>query len=155
MRMRRTLSLLLSASAVVLGIALPAAGATPTGDVKGPRCADVLGGHADYLSRDKIGPSVSATITLEQRTCLHLDYTLFVFGSSTDGTPVTTVVLRGDARQGSVLEFGPVPVADGDGVVCVFVTTSNGGHVFDRAPDTGCVTLTLDNGAGGVGQQFV
>ena len=38
----------------------------------------------------------------------------------------------------------------GDGVVCVVLTTSVGGgkHVFDRAPDTGCVEVTADSSPG-------
>jgi hypothetical protein len=53
--------------------------------------------------------------------------------------------------------FGPATISDDDGTLCVYVTSSVGGHIFDRGPDPGatpdCVDIVRDTGSGG-GQSF-
>lgn len=152
--MKRLVACLMFAGLLLLQGALPATGAPPAGDVHGPACADVWAGQADYRTTTR-GPSVVATMSLSGRSCPSVRYTLLVFDDETGGTPLLVFNFRGERKSGHAVTFGPVGVLDPDGSVCVAVTTStqNGKHLFDRAPDTGCVSVTLDN-IFGVGQQF-
>jgi hypothetical protein len=152
--MKRLVACLMLAGLFLLQGALPATGSPPAGDVRGPACADVVTGQAEYVTTTR-GPSVQATMQLAARSCPSVRYTLIVFDDETGGTPLRVLDVRGGHKSGTNVEFGPIGVLDPDGTVCVAVTTStrNGKHLFDRAPDTGCVLVTLDNIVG-VGQQF-
>ena len=47
------------------------------------------------------------------------------------------------------ISFGETSFADVDGTVCIYVVSSVGSNVIDRAPDEGCIEAS--SGAGGVG----
>ncbi|MDX6323767.1 MAG: hypothetical protein QOK15_121 [Nocardioidaceae bacterium] len=114
----------------------------------GPKCADVVDGSAAYD-----GTSVIGRMLLGATACKNVTYTLYVTDGTTTttllattlGTPATTVD-GAPAVTFSTAVTDPTPT---DGV-CVYVTTTRGGKVYDRAPDTGCVSYTVDGGAGGL-----
>jgi hypothetical protein len=142
----------------VVALALAAmAGSAPAAvdDVKGPACADITDTSWLY-STD--GATATVDIELGTASCPSVSYTLWVVDSATDSTPVSSASVRGDGAALSpgldvVTVQADVPVADQDGVVCLYATTSIGRHVFDWAPDTNltpnCVELT-PGGTGGV-----
>ncbi len=128
----------LSAAAVVLATALIPAPVAAASDVRGPACADVTDGAGVYNAS-----GVSLRLSLAAPSCRQATYTLYVL--SADGTTqlVTATATRTD---GTFAYFDNVAVPGDHSTVCVYATTSVGRHVFDRAPDEGCVIL----GAGGV-----
>ncbi len=129
----------LLAAAVVL--ATTSAGAVPGDtDVRGPRCADIVDGAGFYD-----GTEVNFRETLAAPSCKQVTYTLYVLDEPGDTTPLATASQTGDGTSTNV--FFRVAVADDDSTVCVYGTTSIGGKIFDRAPDTGCVTLAVGGGA--------
>jgi hypothetical protein len=141
---------------VALALAAMAASApAAVDDVKGPACADITDTSWLY-STD--GATATVDIQLGTASCPAVSYTLWVVDSATDSTPVNSANMRGD---GAALAPGldvvtvqaSVPVADRDGFVCLYATTSIGRHIFDWAPDTdltpNCVELS-PGGTGGV-----
>lgn len=120
-------------------------------DVNGPACADITDTSWLY-STD--GATATVDIELGTASCPTVSYTLWVVDSATDSTAVSSASMRGDGAALSpgldvVTVQAGVPLADQDGVVCLYATTSIGRHVFDRAPDVSCVELT-PGGTGGV-----
>jgi hypothetical protein len=120
-------------------------------DVNGPACADITDTSWLY-STD--GATATVDIELGTASCPTVSYTLWVVDSATDSTAVSSASMRGDGAALSpgldvVTVQAGVPLADQDGVVCLYATTSIGRHVFDRAPDASCVELT-PGGTGGV-----
>jgi hypothetical protein len=120
-------------------------------DVNGPACADITDTSWLY-STD--GATATVDIELGTASCPTVSYTLWVVESATDSTAVSSASMRGDGAALSpgldvVTVQAGVPLADQDGVVCLYATTSIGRHVFDRAPDASCVELT-PGGTGGV-----
>jgi hypothetical protein len=133
--MKRLLAAI-GALGLLLAVAPDVAGAAPAGDVNGPSCADVSDGAGVYD-----GSTVNLRLTTSAPACGHVTYTLNVLTS--DGSSV----LASSAQRGSgdVHVFYAVP-ASGGTTVCVYATTSSSKHVFDRAPDTGCIQLVVDGG---------
>ena len=110
---------------------------------RGPTCADITGGGSFYR-----GGVVNAQMELGDTACKTVTYTLYV----SDGTTTTTLLHTATGTPGTSDTLAPavnfeVEVDDPTAhpVVCLYVTTSRGRHVFDRAPDTGCVQETLDS----------
>jgi hypothetical protein len=137
----------------VVALALAAmAGSAPAAvdDVNGPACADITDTSWLYS-----GDGATATVDIELGTasCPTVSYPLWVVDSATDSTPVSSASVRGDGAALSpgldvvTIQAG-VPLADQDGEVCLYATTAIGRHVFDRAPDAGCVEL-IPGGSGG------
>ena len=128
-----TIKRLLFAAAVVLAAPLISAPTAAASDVRGPACADVADGAGFYNST-----GVSLRLALAAPTCRQVTYTLYVL--SADGTSqlVTATATRTD---GTFAFFDNVTVPGDPSMVCVYATTSIGRHVFDRAPDSGCVVL--------------
>jgi hypothetical protein len=132
--MRKALLLLAAgAAAVAVGALAPGAGAALSGDVLGPACADIVGGGFGIA-----GGTLSGSARTAEPACGFITYTLYVDGQPVaTGTPnpiVDTVVGFSSAFAGSS--------------GCVYATSSVGNHVFDRAPDSGCVTVE-EGGSGG------
>lgn len=129
--MRRFIALALLAGVVLV---LPTIAAGAGEDAKGPACTDIVGGSALYT-----GGRISLVADLAASPCKFVTYTLYVYDDETSTTPLATVtdyVLLDDATIGLTTE------ADTDGVVCVAMTTSIGKHVFDTAPDSGCILVS-------------
>lgn len=106
-------------------------------DVRGPRCADIVDGSGVYD-----GSTVNFRITTEAASCRAVTYTLYVLDEE-GGALLASQSKRG---TGNNQVFFNVSVSDPDETVCVYATTSVGRHVFDRAPDSGCVDLTVGAG---------
>ena len=132
--------LLGAAAATVVALSpLSAAPASAVGDVKGPRCADITDGAGFYN-----GTSVNLRLTLAAPSCRAVTYTLYVLNA--DGT-TELATAEATRTDGTFVFFDNVASNTTDSTVCVYATTSVGRHVFDRAPDSGCVPLTVNGGA--------
>jgi hypothetical protein len=147
--MRRVLAL------PVLVIAMLAvAGVAVADDVNGPKCADITSSSWIY-SGD--GTTATVDLILATASCPSFSYTLFAQDSlavaSSVGTPESA---RGDGAAlpdgtGFISLTMDIPEVDRDGEVCLYATTSVGPHVFDRAPNSGCIELVPGGTAGGSG----
>jgi hypothetical protein len=151
--LRKRIALLV---AVFAALAVPVAGSGKSvDDVNGPACTDVLidNGTTTTGSYDESQAHVIFRIALAAPSCKQATYTLHVLDAG-GSTEIASGSQPGDGAS-TVLVFSgatavSVPAGTGD-TVCVYLTTSLGGHVFDRAPDTGCGALTSGGGAGGTG----
>jgi len=124
--------LLATLAAVVAVVAAPGALA----DVRGPACADIVGGAFTYEEG-----IVSGSMTLAAPACRQVSYTLHVIHQESGVTKTTS--LEGTLNPAAPNRvFFNGAVADDDGTVCVYATSSIGRHVFDRAPDEGCVEVS-------------
>jgi hypothetical protein len=137
--MKRALLALLGAAALALG-AVPAAQAVGN-DAKGPACTDIIAGDGVTT-----GSSVQFVFSVAAPSCPQVTYTTYVVDERGDTTPIASSSVSGD---GSTDLFFTIPFTDDDPTVCVYSTTSIGKHVFDRAPDSNCVSLTVDSGPPG------
>src|SRR4051812_21483619 len=111
----------------------------------GPKCADIVDGSAAYE-----GTAVLARMSLGAKACRAVNYTLTITDATgstvlatASGSP-TTDQAGGPATAFQTAVADPTP-ADG---VCVYVTTSLGKRVFDRAPDEGCVAIDPGSASG-------
>jgi hypothetical protein len=120
----------------------------PGSDVRGPACADVIDGDAAYTTFEQAAaPTVVGFITLAEEPCSRLKYLMVVF-DATGSERIAKIrgisdPSLGPTELGFILELGPGT----PDTVCVVYTTSRGGHVYDYAPDDGCVELVLDTGS--------
>lgn len=145
--------------ALVAGVfaALIAAGVAMA-DARGPACAEITDTTWSYSSD---GTTATVTIFVEAATCPKLSYSLFAQDSLTDSTPVGSASLPGDGEADNTTGPGTdsitvtANVAEQDGTVCLYATTSRGRHVSDRAPNEGqspqCIELTPGGTAAGGG----
>jgi hypothetical protein len=123
-------------------------------DVNGPKCADITSSSWIY-SPD--GTTATVDLILAAASCPSFSYTLFAQDSETDTSSVGTPESAGG--NGAALPDGTgfvsltmdIPADDRDGEVCLYATTSVGRHVFDRAPNSGCIELIPGGTAGGSG----
>lgn len=138
----RTFYALLAAAALAVA---PATSAAAEVNYRGPACANIIEGSALYNDS-----GVHARMTLQAPACKGVAYTLYVLDDA--GQPVVTTVTgaTNPDQPGFVFFDAAVPTTAGD-TICVYVTTSRGKHVFDRAPDDGCASLTKGGGIPGQG----
>ena len=129
--MKRIVAISMLALVVMTVLSVPA-GAQ---DVKGPPCADIVEGAGFYT-----GSSVNFRITTERASCRAVTYTLYVLDEE-GGALLATQSQRG---TGNTQLFFNISVSDPDETVCIYATTSVGRHIFDRAPDSGCLELTAN-----------
>lgn len=128
---------------VATAVGLPSlAGAAPD-DVQGPACADVIDGGGAYAGSD-----LSFVILVAAPSCKNVTYTVIALDSAGDTTVVGTASKTGDGHPDQVVLRAPI--TDDDNNICVYVVTTagHGPHVFDRAPDEGCLNLDKDAGGG-------
>jgi len=136
--MRKFIALAVLVGAVlVLPATLSAAGA------QGPACTDVVGG--DGTTGGFIADLAAAPCTFGSEGLV--TYTFYVY---TDSTMTTLLSSTTSYTPIGTNSLGFAVGSDSDGQVCVVLTTSIANHVADRAPDTGCWTVTT-NGSGGFG----
>jgi hypothetical protein len=145
--MKRIFVLPLLAAALVFSISA-AWGAAPTEPPASLACLDINGGTG--FSWD--GTTLTGSITLTAPACKQATYMLYVLDQTGDTTPLTSA--QGTpAGAGDVILFNTA-VSDSDGTVCVYATSSIGGHVFDvGAPDTK-QCLDVDNTGTSPGTPF-
>jgi hypothetical protein len=142
--------LVLPALGILLALSLFAsgAGATGTGDTNGPACRDLVSGNFTYST----GNVFAGSISINAPACKNVTYTVVI--ESMVGTTTTTTSLLGTpGPDPTLLLLDPTTIADDDGTLCVYVTSSTGGHIVDRGPDAGCLPVVLESGSGG-GQSF-
>lgn len=139
--MHRSLTALIAAGLLLLAMAVPASAAKP--EATGPACADISVSAA--YATDGTGRTVLFAFETAAPSCSNVTYTGYVL--SADGlTQLASGWITGD---GTTEVFLAVPVPGDHTTVCVYATSSSpGGKVFDRAPDSGCSPRVLDGGAG-------
>jgi hypothetical protein len=145
--LRKRVLVLIAGIAALGATVSPTAGSAPsTSDVKGPACADIVQNNATTTSNGVYDDSgVHFRIALAAPSCTYVTYTLYVLDAS-GTTQLSSASVQGDGTDVLFLD------AAGSGAsVCVYLTTSVGNHVFDRAPDTGCGVLALNGGIGATG----
>ena len=142
--MRERVLVLIAAVAALAATVSPTAGSAPsTSDVKGPACADIVQNNASATSNGLYTDAgVQFRIALAAPSCKYVTYTLYVLDAS-GTTQLSSASVQGDGTDVLFLDAA----GSGDSV-CVYLTTSVGNHVFDRAPDTGCGVLALNGGIG-------
>jgi hypothetical protein len=132
--MKRVFTVLLL---VVLAALTTVAAGSGAGGESGPGCADVINETHNYSYDAAAGTGVISLrmqLSGDAAACKQITYTLVVSGVS--GNPVVTT------QKGSV-DFVQVRFGDTDNKICISgTTTSAGGHVYDNAPDLGCLEIT-------------
>jgi hypothetical protein len=136
-------------SAVFAAAALLAA--VSAGAESGPRCADITAETHTYrgggTAQNEPPYSFAMELLVADPACKQIVYGVFI--EQDPGSTPTAVPRTGTSETGNP-QF-QTTVTDDDPTICVFATAaSKGGHVHDRAPDTGCLELTAPTtGAGG------
>jgi hypothetical protein len=117
-------------------------------DAKGPACTDIVptdAGGTTTTSGNYTNATGTPTLFFRLVTavpsCRQVTYTVYVLDENGDTTPLTSASQTG---TGGVLTF-QIPITDDDTTICVYVTSSIGNRVFDRAPNEGCVPFQLDS----------
>ncbi len=136
--MRKAL-LLAAAFAAAISLAFVAPSALGAlNDAKGPKCADIVNGSFGLNSG-----TLAGTVRTAAPACNAVTYTLYADGVAVaTGTPSQVI--------DTLVSFNATLPA-GTTSTCVYATSTagQGPHVFDRAPDTGCVTVE-EGGSGGL-----
>jgi hypothetical protein len=143
--MKRMFVLPLLGAAVALSVfASGAVGGTPTDPSRG--CADIEGG-ADFHWD---GTNISGSMTLVAPACKSVTYTLYILNNA-GGTVLASVGGVPFSGNPTVVQFNTT-VQDTDSQVCVYATSSSGGHVFDVGAPLGEQCLVVDQISGGATQ---
>ena len=140
--------------ATALVVAVSPASTAKIDDVHGgPVCADITNdsGIADYSNG-----TLTFVIGTAAPSCRGLTYTVTAFDDTT-GVPLGTGSATGNKTaqaDGSGFVVVTVPIdtsqASSDDSFCI-VATSGDDRVFDRAPDTGCISFPTDASGGQTG----
>jgi hypothetical protein len=140
--MKRIFVLPLLAAALVFS-ASAAWGAAPTEPPASLACLDITSGSFDYA-----GTTLTGSIGLAAPICKQATYTLYVEYQDSSGATQTSAIPFMPTVNPSLVQIAPTNVADDDGTICVYATSSIGGRVFDiGAPDNrSCLTLVSDTG---------
>ncbi|MFN2614989.1 MAG: hypothetical protein ABR552_09285 [Actinomycetota bacterium] len=146
----KTLASLIAVMAMTLAF-----GPARAGDSTGAPCSDISDSDASSLvyrsSQAPVVDGVPATIpsdrvevtmALDSASCSDVTYNVYALEEDT-----RVIVLGSDSMKGTGALSLPFrfSVAIPASSVCVYGTTvASNGSVLDRAPDAGCVSLTLD-----------
>jgi len=148
--MRRLLTIALTVIALNAGLlAVPI-----QADVKGPDCVDINGDSGQSFYVTDFNPPHEAILSIRITTvdpiCKAATYTVFV---STDNTTFTAYTYPGDSHFTTcgpncltfVLDYGSTATSPSGAppAVYVYLESSFGQHVFDRAPNTGTVPFAV------------
>lgn len=136
------------AVAALSAVALTASAVSLAAGESGPKCADLDSLNFNYKDLQNGSYTFGGELLLTGGVapCKQVTYTLTIGGIT--GVPGGQIVLT---QQGST-QFPTQTFTDSDNQVCVSATTSSpGGHVYDRGPDSGCVVLTASASGGKVG----
>ena len=102
-----------------------------------PPCTNINGGGGSYD-----GSTVLFSVTLDADPCTNIRYRLVVHEGEDNETVLGRATYQGWNSQSRV-DFA-VTVTDDDPTVCVHAeTVGRDGKVLDRAPDVGCLPLTV------------
>lgn len=138
----------------LMALVLPVGAGAVVDDVKGPACADILvnNEHAtSVVSHNTTTGTATARIALAAPQCSYVTYTVNIYTDASATTLISSCSVKGtttspgctleESGSADVLRFSFTAI-DTDSVVCASMTTSIGGHVFDNAPDTGCIEIS-------------
>jgi hypothetical protein len=132
-----------------LAIAMVPQSLASVNDVNGPACSDIVlqapSGATSFGSYAPDG-TVLVAVSLGAPKCTFIDYTVTVI--TVEGSQTLSFLQTNAA--GDLLLFSGTVDPTTNSSVCVFATTSVGGgnHVFDRATDTGCVSIPKSGSPG-------
>jgi hypothetical protein len=144
--MKRIFVLPLLGAALALSVfASGAVGGMPADPSRG--CADIEGGAG--FSWD--GTNIGGSITLVAPACKSVTYTLYILNNA-GGTVLASVDGVPFNSPGSTAVQFNTTVQDTDTQVCVYATSSSGGHIFDVGAPTGEQCLVVDQTSGGATQ---
>jgi hypothetical protein len=102
-----------------------------------PPCTNINGGGGAFD-----GSTVLFSVTLDANPCTDIKYRLYVHEGENNQTLLGRSTYQGWNNLSRV-DFA-VAVSDDDPTVCVHAETiGRDGKVLDRAPDTGCLPLTV------------
>ncbi|MDQ3379963.1 MAG: hypothetical protein M3546_06535 [Actinomycetota bacterium] len=138
-------------------------GAVSAGAESGPKCADIgdpvtLQGQTHFYrgtgtAQNQPPYTFGMELILAAPACKSVVYTVYIIQDlgATGAAGAPTPVLQTGASATGNPQF-TTTVNDDDPTICVYATTaSKGGHVFDRAPDIGCLEITAPASGGGSG----
>jgi len=136
---------LLALATTVAGLTLWAA-PVGAGDARGPACSD-FSGKADmfYSATDTTGEAVvQISFDLAGPSCSDWTYNLHVL-DATGARELVSTSTAGDGTQRLTMRASVPgdPLLPPDNVCIYTTTTTKGGRVSDRAPDTGCQQVKL------------
>jgi hypothetical protein len=149
--MRKFLALAaICATALVVAVA-PANTAKIDDTHGGPVCADITNNSGIF---DYSNGTLTFVIGTAVPSCRGLTYTVYAYDDTT-GAFLGTGSATGNKtpqEDGSGFVIVTVPidtsqVSEGSNSFCI-VATSSDDRVFDRAPDTGCISFPIEGGAG-------
>jgi hypothetical protein len=149
--MRKFLALAaICATALVVAVA-PANTAKIDDTHGGPVCADITNNSGIF---DYSNGTLTFVIGTAVPSCRGLTYTVYAYDDTT-GAFLGTGSATGNKtpqEDGSGFVVVTVPidtsqVSEGSNSFCI-VATSSDDRVFDRAPDTGCISFPIEGGAG-------
>ena len=142
MTLRKIAALGLAASTLAL-VGTSIAGAADN-DAKGPACVDIIGpgSGGTYLASGL----VTINVKLGAPQCKQFDYSIVL--QTAEGTQ--SLQQAGTNAEGDVVFFQGMVNTTTNSSVCVSgkVSIGNENHIFDTAPDSGCISLGLSSGGG-------
>jgi hypothetical protein len=131
--MKRLLVLALLALGLTIVVVPTASPARPgDADAQGPPCGDITSGDGGYSAEGVI----DFTVFLQAPACSLVTYTFVV--TDTGGTTIASVSPDAEvctAETGGCVHFSVNLGESGPSTVCVYATTTIGGHLVDRAPN--------------------
>jgi hypothetical protein len=133
--MKRLLVLALLALGLTIVVVPTASPARPGGaDAQGPPCSEITAGEGDY----SLAGVIDFKVFLQAPACSFVTYSFFV--TDTEGNAITSSVSADTdcipaTTGGGCVHFSVNLGDSGPSTVCVYATTTIGGHLVDRAPN--------------------
>ena len=153
MRQHRTIALLVALAALLV---VPATGTTaPPDPVHGNSCGDITlsdsaqSGAPAYSGTEGGSATVDALITTAKPSCSGVVYTISFYTDAAHTTSISKTFAGDDVTSAFAWSYTFATGAPHS--VCIFATSSRGGHVIDAAPNTGCRDISLGSSGGGSG----
>jgi hypothetical protein len=131
--MKRLLVLALLALGLTIVVA-PTASPARESDAKGPPCGNITNGDGGY----SLTGVIDFTVFLQAPACSFVTYSFVV--TDTSGNMITSAspdaqTCTPETPDGGCVHFSVNLGESGPSTVCVYATTSVGGHEIDRAPN--------------------
>jgi hypothetical protein len=133
--MKRLLVLALLALGLTIFVVPTASPARPNdADAQGPPCAEITNGDGGY----SLEGVIDFTVFLQAPACSFVTYTFVV--TDTGGNTIASLspdaeVCIPETPSGGCFHFSVNLGESGPSTVCVYATTTIGGHLVDRAPN--------------------